>query len=502
MGKSLYRSYRSTSFDEILGQDHIVQVLKNSIANHALSHAYLLSGPRGTGKTSVARILAYAANDQDYRSEETNLDIIEIDAASNRRIDEIREIKERVHIAPLAGKYKIYIVDEVHMLTKEAFNALLKTLEEPPSHVIFILATTEFHKVPETIVSRCVRLTFKPISEDVILGHLSGIATKENISIDQDALKIIAKHGRGSFRDAISLLDQVKGLEGDITTDIVNAMLGLTSTETCENILAATVSGNLTEIHRLLNEAIDSGIQAGSLASQLSEVIRVKITSPQSTMDLPANLELLEKLLDVPGSLKPQVALELALYSHAVHSIEPVAHEQEARPTNPHVENTGRHEVHKTNRSKPNQPASSPTEIMVDEPKTKTSPPDPKGSSDQTTDEPKVSNSIPSSDPNGSFDEFLKELKKHNNTLYGVARMAKSSLNDNKLTLTFKFAFHFKQLTDTKNLGVVSGVVKQVYGESTELSVTMEEKEKPATNIEESLDTVANIFGGHEVLEG
>ena len=143
MGKSLYRSYRSKTFDEIIGQDHITTVLKNSLKSDSINHAYLLSGPRGVGKTSTARILAYAVNNLEYKGEATHLDIIEIDAASNRRIDEIREIRDRVNIAPVEGKYKVYIIDEVHMLTKEAFNALLKTLEEPPAHVIFILATTE-----------------------------------------------------------------------------------------------------------------------------------------------------------------------------------------------------------------------------------------------------------------------------------------------------------------------------------------------------------------------
>src|SRR6185312_9176361 len=163
MGQALYRKYRSKSFDDVVGQDHITKTLKNALSSGRISHAYLFTGPRGVGKTSVARILAHEVNDLSYNDESVHLDIIEIDAASNRRIDEIRDLREKVNIAPAAAKYKVYIIDEVHMLTREAFNALLKTLEEPPAHVIFILATTEAHKLPETIISRTQRFEFKPI---------------------------------------------------------------------------------------------------------------------------------------------------------------------------------------------------------------------------------------------------------------------------------------------------------------------------------------------------
>ena len=178
MGQALYRKYRSKKLAEIVGQEHVTKTLDNSIKTNSLSHAYLFSGPKGVGKTSIARILAHEVNELPYTDESIHLDIIEIDAASNRRIDEIRDLREKVHIAPTSAKYKVYIIDEVHMLTKEAFNALLKTLEEPPAHVIFILATTEAHKLPETIVSRTQRFTFKPIDNAQAVGHLRSIAKK------------------------------------------------------------------------------------------------------------------------------------------------------------------------------------------------------------------------------------------------------------------------------------------------------------------------------------
>src|SRR6266568_6596833 len=187
MGQALYRTYRPLKLSEVVGQEHVTTALMHTLKAGTLSHVYLFTGPRGVGKTSIARILAHEINGLPYDDERLHLDIIEIDAASNRRIDEIRDLRDKVHIAPTSAKYKVYIIDEVHMLTREAFNALLKTLEEPPAHVIFILATTEAHKLPETIISRTQRYSFKPIEKDKVIEHLSSIAKSENLQIEKDA---------------------------------------------------------------------------------------------------------------------------------------------------------------------------------------------------------------------------------------------------------------------------------------------------------------------------
>ncbi|HSX35219.1 MAG TPA: DNA polymerase III subunit gamma/tau, partial [Candidatus Saccharimonadales bacterium] len=210
MAQALYRAHRPKKLADVVGQEHITTALTRALKNGNISHAYLFTGPRGVGKTTIARILAHEVNGLPYDDETTHLDIIEIDAASNRRIDEIRDLRDKVHVAPSMAKYKVYIIDEVHMLTKEAFNALLKTLEEPPAHVVFILATTEAHKLPETIISRTQRFAFKPVDLAKVSAHLRSIATAEKISIDDAALELIAAHGEGSFRDSISLLDQVR----------------------------------------------------------------------------------------------------------------------------------------------------------------------------------------------------------------------------------------------------------------------------------------------------
>ena len=304
--KALYRRYRPRSLSEVIGQEQITSVLEKSLKSHKVSHAYLFVGPRGTGKTSVARILAHQINGFNYELEDDYLDIIEIDAASNRGIDNIRELRERVNIAPTKGKFKVYIIDEVHMLTKEAFNALLKTLEEPPEHVVFIMATTDAHKVPITITSRSQVLTFKLANPSTMLEHLKAICKKEQIKITDDALKIVVKRGGGSFRDSLSLLDQISTLsDEEITAELIESAFGLPQESLVLAILEAYLADDVATIRAKLTELAETGIKAEITANELIDTI---IAKPE-----PKLLPLLDQLIEVNRSANPAAKLLIAL---------------------------------------------------------------------------------------------------------------------------------------------------------------------------------------------
>lgn len=248
-----YRKYRPQKFDDVVGQEGIIRVLKNAIKENRLSHAYLFAGPKGTGKTTIARILAREAG----CAEE---DIVEIDAASSRGIDEARALREAVHILPLRSRYKIYIIDEVHMLTKEAFNALLKTLEEPPKHTIFILATTELSKVPETVASRTQRFEFSKISIPDILRELKIIGKAEGIKAEDDALKLIAFFADGSLRDAENIFFQINSLgEKIVKEEDVRLLLGAPQEEDTNNILKFVFEKNAVKLIKTLDSVLEEG---------------------------------------------------------------------------------------------------------------------------------------------------------------------------------------------------------------------------------------------------
>lgn len=270
---ALYRKWRPDNFANLVGQEHVSRTLANAIKSGRIGHAYLFSGPRGTGKTSTAKILAKALNcEQGPTTEPCNqceacrqindgssMDVFEIDAASNRGIDEIRDLRETVKYAA-SGRYKVYIIDEVHMLTKEAFNALLKTLEEPPGNVVFIMATTEPHKVPATIQSRCQRYDFKRITVDDIFGRLKTVAEESGIQAEDEALRMIAVKADGGMRDALSLLDQCIALsEQSLTVDRVQQLLGLVGKEWLDKLVYALQGKNAAEVLGMVNEIIQSG---------------------------------------------------------------------------------------------------------------------------------------------------------------------------------------------------------------------------------------------------
>ena len=303
--RALYRKYRPTKLSEVIGQPQVTEPLTHALESGQISHAYLFIGPRGTGKTSVARIFAHAVNGFDYQIEDHYLDIIEIDAASNTGVDNIRELREKAAIAPTTGRYKVYIIDEVHMLSKSAANALLKTLEEPPAHVIFILATTDAHKVPITIASRTQAFTFKLADSETMHQHLRTIADAEQLPITDDALALIVRRGGGSFRDSLSLLDQISTLSSQtITADIVERALGLPASQTLTDLLQAYAAQDATSIHQILQDLLSTGLKPEIIASEL--ITRI-LTTPE-----PALLPLLERLTNVQAPF-PEAKLLLAL---------------------------------------------------------------------------------------------------------------------------------------------------------------------------------------------
>ena len=287
---ALYRKFRPRSFDDVKGQDHIVTTLRNQIKNGRMSHAYLFCGTRGTGKTSIAKIFAKAVNCENpidgspcgecpmctSIAEGTSMNVIEIDAASNNGVDSVRQIVDEVSYSPTAGKYKVYIIDEVHMLSIGAFNALLKTLEEPPSYVIFILATTEVHKLPITILSRCQRYDFRRISQDTIAARLGELVQKENITIQDRALRYIAKAADGSMRDALSLLDQCAAFYfgQEIDYDKVLDVLGAVDTKVFSDMLRAVVKSDVPKTMQVIEEIILQGREIGQFVTDMTWYLR------------------------------------------------------------------------------------------------------------------------------------------------------------------------------------------------------------------------------------
>ena len=289
MSQALYRKYRPKAWDQVVGQDHVVTTLKNAIAADRVAHAYLFAGSRGTGKTTLARLLAKAVNclnaDSNKRpdnecenckavNENRFLDLIEIDAASNTSVDDVRDLRDKINFSPSQGKYKIYIIDEVHMLSTAAFNALLKTLEEPPPHAIFVLATTEIHKIPATVLSRCQRHEFRRVPVDEIVKQLKMIIKAEKIQADDDALIQIARQSAGGMRDAISLLDQLSSTGDKITLALTQTVLGTATSQTVLEIISSVMDHDPAHGLETIHKALDAGTDPRSLARQIVEYLR------------------------------------------------------------------------------------------------------------------------------------------------------------------------------------------------------------------------------------
>lgn len=461
--QSLYRKYRSRSLDEIVGQEHITTLLSRAIASDNISHAYLMTGPHGVGKTSIARILAHEINRLPYKDDATHLDIIEIDAASNNGVEDVRELRERVHVAPSSASYKVYIIDEVHMLSKQAFNALLKTLEEPPAHVVFILATTDADKLPATIISRVQRFNFRTISDKKVANHLRKIADNEAIKISDEALDRIVTHGQGSFRDSITLLDQLQNIRDDeITVIDVDMAIGAPSTEIIDELLSANRSADITTIDKLLLQLEASGISAATTASSL--ITRLRGELPKN----PTILQTIDALLEVSRSPFPYIKLLTSLASSTAHG-------KQSSVDAPML----------TNEIKPSKPAKTPTPSSTNTP---------------TTVKPSTKKPTPSPPTQTAssviFDWDALMSRVEDTSIRSLLTNAGHAVAEDTLTIYVGNKFNASKLSGER-LAKLHSALEKAGGAS--LTVVVSPKKQPPSD--SRLSEIAAIMGGGEEVE-
>lgn len=527
---SLYLKYRPQTFENLVGQDHVRTIIKNAIDKDLVAHAYLFCGPRGTGKTSTARLVAKALNCENLGknfepcnecavcksiNESALIDVIEIDAASNRGIDEIRELRETIKFAPSIAKNKVYIIDEVHMLTNEAFNALLKTLEEPPANVFFILATTEVHKIPSTVMSRCQRFDFKRLDRDVMFGRLKEIADKEKIEYDEAALKMIAEHVDGGLRDAIGLMDQLS-VSGKITVDVTKNLIGSTGTETLskflESILAKDESSALAVVEELYNEGYELKQFMQDLMKLIREEMHAAINSTNQNKKMQL-MDLITHLTDVMETFRnpiiPQLPLEVLVIKYcnqgfaapvATPAVIPAANskpklvQDKPKTIEPPVQKpaieTGLTEV----------PIEKPAEIVAEK--------------DAVIETPKVDTPPTGDAINITVSMWEKLLTKINKpTLRRSLEQGKfSGANDGTLELAFTSMFHYNAVNTAEHLKIVEDFLREMSHQKAQLVLTKVDApaEPPAAKIEPqkapaapvqtmAADDLADFFGGEIV---
>lgn len=512
---ALYRKYRPNDFVEIEGQEHIKKTLQNAIKSSSFSHAYIFCGPRGIGKTSIARIMAKAVNCKEADSRlrgndrwdgnpcnkcdscisinnQTALDIIEIDAASNRGIDEIRDLREKVKFSPSELKYKVFIIDEVHMLTKEAFNALLKTLEEPPSHALFIMATTEIHKIPATVISRCQRFDFKRISKSELEKRIGEIAKSEKIKIAKEGITLIANASEGGMRDAISILDQISmNFNGkEITETQVADLLGMIDETKITKLTDMVEKGQKKESLEFMEEMLADGADIGQLTKGIMDLYRGKVKESlgddeQTGKFVHAIETLSECNRNFRFALYPQLSLEVAILK-IINCFQGNSDDYTSSSSSAPVETKESSSIPKVTKKS----------INIDELEKKDSKKEAKGD-DKSLEK---------------WNQVLFEIKSKNNSIHAMMRESEPKLVGDEIHLVFPYKFHKERIEDRRNKQIVEGAISKVCGHSysiicklgqrrnmkaveDESSEPAKKKQKKETTIDEFLD----VLGGEVV---
>ena len=478
MSQALYRKYRSRSLDEVLGQDHVTSILRRALEQGKIAHAYLLTGPRGVGKTSVARILAHEINHLPYDDDSSNLDIIEIDAASNNGVDDIRALREKAQVAPVSAPKKVYIIDEVHMLSKSAFNALLKTLEEPPEHVVFILATTDADRLPATILSRVQQFFFRPIPTEIMTRQLMNIAKKEGFAIEEDAARLIAERSRGGFRDGISMLDQLSILatsDQPLTANMVTEYLGLSDATMLGNLLDSYPSDDNEKVLNIFQELENSGANSVIVSHQLLSIARNRLRKN------PNLIGLVQQLIEVDRHPHPDLKLlTIFMNSNSQPTEKPVATKKD------------------TTQAAPQKPAEKPTPIK---PAESTKPIEKPIKKEEKPVEPAKK---PAAKPKKTdaplelnWEKVIERAKEKSLGLASLLQKSQWSFDGEKLTIYAGSAFYKKKLDDAKNKPLISEIIS----EETEMDLEIDiigEKKLPE---DEKLAEIAELMGGGEEVK-
>lgn len=504
MSQALYRKYRSRSLDEVLGQDHVTNILRRALEQGKIAHAYLLTGPRGVGKTSVARILAHEINQLPYDEEASHLDIIEIDAASNNGVDDIRALREKAQVAPVSAPKKIYIIDEVHMLSKPAFNALLKTLEEPPAHVVFILATTDADKLPATILSRVQQFFFRPIPVDIMARQLMTIAEKEGFAIEADAARLIAERSRGGFRDGISMLDQLSALasaDKPLSASDVAQYLGLSAAETLENLLELYQQRDASEALNLLGELEQAGTDPVVLSHQLLSLLRARLHQR------PELITLVKQLIEVDRHPHPDLKLLTIFMDNgeqvtdtSPELISPLIASPKTTAKPPATISKPPVETPESLAATPEAPA--PTaQPAKNSPKTLPKQEQTNDSADKTAADatPAGNQPAPDSPPDSTatdidWDKIIALAKEQSFAIATLLQKCSWQRDGNTLILYVGNAFNKKKLDDAKNRPLIATIVQQVAG--TELDIATIGQKAPPKDAE--LAKIAELMGGGE----